>query len=71
MIFFRSCTLHGSITTFLKMPEVYPQNGPPLSLGQQLCGGAEPEIFCPIYLLHWPDILPQSVPRVPSSLQVI
>lgn len=33
----------------VSLPALYPKDGPPLSLGQQLCGGKQSEVLCSIY----------------------
>jgi len=42
---------------------MYKEDGPPLPLGQQLRGGAEPEILRAVHLLYWPYILSQPLSR--------
>ena len=40
-------------------PQVHKEDGPPLPLGEQLRGGAEPKVLRPLHLLHWADLVSQ------------
>jgi hypothetical protein len=44
----------------LKGLQVYKEDGPPLSLGEQLCGRAEPEVLRTLHILHWAHLLSQA-----------
>ncbi len=63
MIFFPS---FPSIASFQminqKGSQVYKEDGPPLSLGEQLCGRAEPEVLRTLHILHWAHLLSQATP---------
>ena len=38
--------------------QVYSKDGPPLPLGEQLCGGTEPEVLCFVYFLYRTNLIP-------------
>ena len=43
---------------------MHQEDGPPLPLGQQLRGGAEPEILRAFHLLYWPYFISQVAPVI-------
>jgi hypothetical protein len=61
IIFFPSFV---SVASFQVMKQngvqVYKEDGPPLSLGEQLCGRAEPEVLRTLHILHWAHLLSQA-----------